>query len=415
LQSIARPGQIAAMSLSASIRISQAPLLAFAGLGVFWGAFAAQVPVIKAGLGATDGAFGLALLCAAIGALLAMWVAPRFDLAVGARAMQVGAILIALAFLLPGIAPSLPVFGLAMFFCGASSGMLDVVMNARVTRLEALHSTGLMSLNHAVFSFAYAGSAFLTGWVREAGAVPGVVFACIGAGVALMSLRMVTAAPVETEDTTVSSGGGYLGVAIWTGLITLVAFQTEQSTESWSALHIERTFGGGAAEGAFGPTLLGLTMGAGRLAGHFATPRGRERISILCAALITSAGTALVATASTQTMAYLGFAILGLGVSVIAPLAIALAGQIVRPKDRALAVSRSVMVGYVGFFIGPPTMGFISEAFGLRASYGVIAALMLLSPLCLLPLRGRRDVSAGRPAGTELGASPATRLQTPSE
>jgi hypothetical protein len=96
--------------------------------------------------------------------------------------------------------------------------MLDVVMNARVTRLEALHSTGLMSLNHAVFSFAYAGSAFLTGWVREAGAVPGVVFACIGAGVALMSLRMVTAAPVETEDTTVSSGGGYLGVAIWTGL-----------------------------------------------------------------------------------------------------------------------------------------------------------------------------------------------------
>jgi MFS family permease len=95
-------------------------------------------------------------------------------------------------------------------------------------------------------------------------------------------------------------------------------------------------------------------------------------------------------------VAYLGFAILGFGVSVAAPLALALAGQMVRPRDRALAVSRVAVIGYLGFFIGPPTMGFVSEAVGLRASFGLIAVLMFSVPLLLLPLRA---VSAPLPSG----------------
>ena len=375
------------MTLSRSVSLSFAPLLAFAGLGLFWGAIAAQVPLLKAGIGVDDGAFGLALLCGAVGALGAMYVAPLLDMRLGARAIQICAVLVALAFLFPGLAPTLPLFGLAMFFCGGSSGLLDVIMNARLSRIEAEHDTGLMSLNHAVYSFAYAGAALASGLLRDAGVAPFQVFVFVGVLMVALSFGMVTAAPVSTLDDDPAGRGGYLAVAIWTGLITMIAFMTEQSTESWSALHIERTLGGSATEGALGPTLLGLTMGIGRLAGHYATPRGREGVSILFAALVTAVGTGLVAVAPTQTLAYVGFAILGFGVSVIAPLAIALAGRSVRPRDRALAVSRTVMVGYVGFFIGPPMMGFISEATSLRGSYGVMAALMLASPLCLLALR----------------------------
>ncbi len=381
-------GQIAAMSIRTAIALSRAPLPAFAAVGIYWGAFAAQVPDLKATIGAADGAFGLALLCGATGAVTAMWLAPRFVARFGARAMQTAALLMALAFLLPGLASGWWFFAVAMFLCAGSSGVLDVVMNARLSQIEARANTGLMNLNHAMFSFAYAASALTAGAAREVGIAPFWVFAALGIVTCVLTTRMhVPPDDTGPDDEPLPVGPGLRKVVFWAGLITLAGFMTENATEAWSALHIERTLGGRAAEGALGPAILGLTMGIGRLMGHFATPRGRERKTIVAAALVSALGAGVAATAPSPMVAYFGFAILGLGVSVTAPLAFAIVGQMVRARDRALAISRTAVLGYFGFFIGPPLMGFVSEGFGLRASFAVIAVLMLAMPLLLLPLR----------------------------
>jgi MFS family permease len=385
------------MSMLRSLALSRAPLPAFAVIGIYWGAFAAQVPDIKAGVSATDAAFGLALLCGAVGAVIAMWMAPRFDRIFGARTMQVAALGIAVAFLLPGLAPTLPLFALSMALCGAFTGLLDVVMNARVSMIEARRNVGLMNLNHAGFSFAYAVSAVVAGVAREAGVPPPVVFLALGiVTLGLVPLmRMALEHPPGDGSEAAPGGHGFWRVVAFAGIITLAAFMAENATEAWSALHIERTLGGRAAEGALGPAVLGLTMGIGRLLGHLVTRRGSESATIVAAALVAGVGAAIAATAGSPGAAYLGFGILGFGVSVIAPLAFALVGRMVRPQDRALAISRTAVIGYFGFFIGPPAMGFIAETVGLRGSFGVIALLMLSVPLFLLPLRGARPVSGG--------------------
>lgn len=392
------PGQIASMPLRRALAQCRATLPAFAVVGIYWGAFAAQVPDLKSGIGAEDGAFGLALLCGATGAVTAMWAAPRFDAAAGARAMQLAAAAVALAFLLPALAPTILLFALAMFLAAGATGLLDVVMNARLSQIEARHDRVLMNLNHAAFSFAYAASAVVAGAAREAGVAPAFVFLGLGA-VTLALLPLLRLAPDAPgpEDEPHPEGPGFRRVVLWAGLITLVAFMAENATEAWSALHIERTLGGRAAEGALGPAILGLTMGIGRLAGHFVTPRGREGAVILAAAIVSGTGAAIAARAASPAVAYLGFATLGFGVSVIAPLALALAGRMVRSRDRALAISRTTVIGYLGFFIGPPVMGFVSEALGLRASFGVIAVLTLCVPLLLLPLRASQTVPASAP------------------
>ena len=392
------PGQIASMSLLRALAQSRATLPAFAVVGIYWGAFAAQVPDLKAGIGAEDGAFGLALLCGATGAVTAMWLAPGLDATAGARALQLAAAAVALAFLLPALAPTVLLFALAMFLAAGATGLLDVVMNARLSQIEARHDRGLMNLNHATFSFAYAASALAAGAAREAGIAPALVFLGLGAVTCALVplLRLAPDAP-GSEDEPHPEGPGFRRVVLWAGLITLVAFMAENATEAWSALHIERTLGGRAAEGALGPTILGLTMGIGRLAGHFVTPRGRERAVILVAALVSGTGAAIAARAGDPAAAYLGFAILGFGISVIAPLALALAGRMVRARDRALAISRTTVIGYLGFFIGPPTMGFVSEALGLRASFGLIALLMICAPLLLWPLRAAPAAPASAP------------------
>ena len=148
---------------ASDFRDSAPMTVAFVAEGLCWGSFAAQVPVLKAQIGASDSQFGTAMLVAALGAVTAMWLAPRVERSLGAPAMAILGLGMALFFLLPGLLGSVVLFALAMMMASVFSGTLDVVMNARVSVMEASVGRSLMGYHHGVFSVAYALSAFMTG------------------------------------------------------------------------------------------------------------------------------------------------------------------------------------------------------------------------------------------------------------
>ncbi len=375
------------MSILNALSVSRRPAAAFVVIGLFWGCFAAHVPVLKAQLGASDALFGVLLLGSATGLVSAMWVAPRADRLLGARSMQVGVVLLSLVWLLPGTITVPLVFAVTMALVGLASGLLDVVMNARVSELEAEHDRPLMNANHAMFSAAYAVGALLTANTREMGIPPAYVFAGLGV-VSVVMARFMRMEPVH-----VSAEDGYTGgYPIWPialcGAIVLVAFMSEAASEAWSALHVERTLGGGAAEGALGPAMLGFTMAIGRFSGQVVAARLREVTVVMGAAVLSAIGAVVAAMAPTPLVAYVGFGILGLGVSVIGPMGLALVGKLVAPHLRTEAISRVAVIGFSGFFFAPMLVGFMSEAFGLRIAFVAVAILLLLAvPLALSAAR----------------------------
>ncbi|WP_226780409.1 MFS transporter [Oceaniglobus trochenteri] len=383
------------MTVRSALRLSRSPALAFAGMGAMWGSFAAFVPVLKAGLGAGDGLFGLALLCSAIGLVMSMWLAPLADARLGRWAMPIASALLSVSFLLPGTADTVLAFALSMACVGMASGLTDVVMNARVSELEARHDRSLMNLNHSMFSFAYAASAVVTGIAREAGLAPVTVFAGIGAIALIGTLWMRMDVEIVPEEDEHSRRAFPTSIVVWGGGIVLIAFLAENAAEGWSALHIERTLGGGAAEGAFGPAMLGLTMGIGRFSGQLIADRLRESTVIRWSAVLSALGGFLAAGAVNLPMAYLGFALYGLGVSVLAPMGLALVGRRVSPAHRTKAISRTAVVGFLGFFVGPPVMGLLSEAFSLRVSFAIVSLLLIAILAMLLPLRRSEGQVAG--------------------
>ncbi|PJI85063.1 MFS transporter [Yoonia maricola] len=375
------------MSILTALCVSRRPATAFVVVGMFWGCFAAYVPVIKGQLGASDALFGTLLLGSATGLVSAMWLAPRADRILGARGMQVGAAMLAVAWLLPGQITVPLVFASAMAFVGLASGLLDVVMNARVSELEAKHNRPLMNANHAMFSVAYACGALCVGFTREAGLPPTPVFAGIGALVLCMLPLM------RMDVSFVEAAEGYEGrYPLWPivlcGAIVLVAFMSEATVEAWSALHVERTLGGGAAEGALGPAMLGITMAIGRFSGQAVAERIREVPLVVAASVISAMGAAIAALAPSPLFAYLGFGILGLGVSVIGPIGLALVGKLVAPHLRTEAISRTAVIGFSGFFFAPMLMGLLSDAFGLRMAFLAVAVLLLsVLPLAVMARR----------------------------
>ncbi len=110
------------MSILNALSLSRRPATAFVVIGMFWGCFAAYVPVIKAQLGASDALFGALLLGSATGLVSSMWLAPRADRILGSRAMQVGAALLAFAWLFPGQMTVPLVFALSMALVGIGVG-----------------------------------------------------------------------------------------------------------------------------------------------------------------------------------------------------------------------------------------------------------------------------------------------------
>ncbi len=379
-----------------AFRICRAPVLPFMMMGAGWGTFAAYVPEIKAGLGAGDGLFGLLLLCSSLGLLSAMWLAPILDRAFGARALPIAAACLALSFTPLGLAGSVPFFAMTMVLMGASSGLCDVVMNARVAELEAKHDRSLMNFNHAMFSFTYAVFALICSFTRDAGLPPIAVLASVTV-LGLMIAPLTSGKIPVAED---ESGGAGVpgGLILWGGLIVLIAFMIENAMEAWSALHIERTLGGVPAMGALGPMVLGLTMGIGRMSGHVVAGRWRDGPVLVTGAVLSAAGLAVAAAAPSPGVAYLGFGLSGLGVSVIAPIALGLVGRSATSDARTTAIARASVIGFMGFFLGPAFMGGVSELFGLRAALGILAVALLLVPVMLHFMRSASSGPRNPPA-----------------
>jgi MFS family permease len=369
------------MPVLAALSLSRRPMLGFIGMGMLWGSFAASVPVLKAQTGADDALFGILLLGSPLGLLATMWLAPAFDRRLGALSLPVAALALAVSYLLPGLAGGAVLFFGAMVALGLTSGTVDIVVNARVSEMEAAHGVSLMNANHGMFSVAYAVSAVATGMAREAGLGPAAIFAGLAGLVALSALWMrmpVAAAPAEDGQPVARLPGGVVWLC---GGIVLAAFFVEAVVESWSALHVERTLGGSPAEGALGPAILGLTMAVGRFSGQAVAGRVADRVIIAWGAAIACAGALVAAAAPLPLIAYLGFGLMGVGMSVVGPLGLALVGRLVPPAHRTTAVARVNVIGFAAFFLAPMVMGQVSDAAGLRAAFVAVGVLALAAPL----------------------------------
>jgi MFS family permease len=364
---------------------------AFAAMGVLWGTFAAVLPDLKAMLGVDEAQLGLLIFCTPIAAISAMLAAPAFGAAMGRVALPLSVVLMALAFALPGQASVWWLFPVAMACAGAATGLTDVLMNARVAAIETQRGLHLMNLAHAAYSFGYAGGAVLTGVLRGAGWGPDWVMGTMAAlGVACAVLTVERDGRIEglrkpKDGTAVPLGW----VPVIGGGIVLIAFMTENAAENWSALHIEKTLGGSPEEGALGPAMLALTMGFARLGGQSLSGRVNPFTLLRLGAVVAAAGALGVALAPSPLVAYAGFFVMGIGASVLAPTAFSLVGQLSASDARARAVARATLLGYFGYFFGPPLLGVLAGTFGLRFAF-VWAACLVAMVFVLAPILKRQ-------------------------
>jgi hypothetical protein len=368
----------------------------FAAFGAFWGAWGAVLPAVQDHARVSDGQLGVALLCIGAGALLSMrlagsvldrWGAPALPAALGAFAA---------AALLPGLATSAGALCAALLVLGATSGAVDVAINAEGVRSEAASARPVLSLAHGTFSACVVVGSLATGALRAAGAGPELVLALVGAVVAAVALGLLFA----------PAAGGGIGrpdaslrhiprALLVLGALCALAFFVENAWQSWGAVHMESDLDASPALGALAPALFAGSAAAARFGGHGLAGRVAETTLLRGGALLGAAGTLLAALAPVAGLALVGVALAGGGISICAPILFSLAGRGADEAVRGAAVSIVTTIAYLGFLVGPAAVGLLAEATTLTASLACVAAVALLLA-ALSPAAGR----AGRaPAG----------------
>jgi MFS family permease len=378
-----------------------APLYAcFAGLGIFWGAWAALLPDMKVQVQASDGELGLALLFAGAGSLPAMALAGRAWRRLGWWLMPLTGVLFGLAVLGPILATSPLTLAVALVVLGAASGALDVSMNAAVSDLEAGKGERLFFGAHATFSLAVLVSAVATGFAREQGAEPAHVLAIVSVLILAATANAYRiAAAGQRQHATLAygdGGGGSFGstLVILAGL-GIIAFMIDDSLQSWSAIQVERTLGAGPALGGAAPGIFAGAMFVGRALGQRLGGRFTDRMLVVAGALAAGTGAIALAFAPTPAIALAGVALAGLGVSPVAPALFARAGRLARPSERGAAIARMTIVAYLGFLIGPALVGWVSQVTSLPVAISLLAFLALgMAAIAAVALRGRELADA---------------------
>ncbi|AJE46058.1 MFS transporter [Celeribacter indicus] len=369
-------------ALPETLALSRASFAALGTMGAIWGAFAAMVPELKAQAGASDAQFGTALLGSAAGGMVAMLLAPRLLARLGRATLPVLGLAALLASQLPLLATRPAALFPVLACMGLALASLDVCTNLRLAHLEARHGRHLMNMNHAAYSLCLGLAALAVAALRRAGWGVADLLPVLGA--VLLPVVLLTIEPRAAFAEEAGSDAGTPPASLpWAAILPValmlfVAFLSENAIESWSALFLERELGAMAGAGGFGPSTLGFTMAAFRLAGHLSTRRFGEARTLFWSGVSGMCGALVLALSPTEPVALAGICLTAVGMAVVVPTATSLLGKRVHRRQRDLAISRAWLIGFTGFFVGPTAIGLISELHGLRVAFLAVAGLIFL-------------------------------------
>jgi len=339
---------------------------------------------IQHAMGIEEGALGFGLIGAAAGTLISLSLAgPLLERVGYRRAILMLIPLLSLGYAISVLATGPLAFFLLLLPVGLVIGGIEIILNLEADRTEHMIGHRIMNRAHAFWSFGFFSSGIASAAIAQTGLdfrvhlflmVPVVV-----AGVALL-LGRFDPAPHRTGGSTDETKGfatPTLAIMILV-VVTLSAMIMEGAGIDWSAIYMRDEFAVTPFVAGFAVALGAFTQAATRF---FADPFvERYSPTVVSRVLlgVLGIGAVLVFFATADWMALLGFGLMGVGTSVIFPLAMSAAAQ---RTDRPAAtnVASLAQTSFVAFLLGPPLLGYIAEHFGIRWSFGLGIPLVVLS------------------------------------
>ncbi len=368
-------------SLSEKKRIRSGVFAFYFAQGICFASWASRIPDIKNYMNMDDASWGNILLMLPIGQILGMALSGFLISKLGSRKVLLIALpCYSLCLIAIGLSPSPLLLVTSLILFGFFGNFCNISVNTQGIIVENIYNKSIMSSFHGGWSVAgFVGSLFGLLLVNL-GLEPYQHFILILFIVVIFmvinykylqpdmkprEVKISVDSPVEKKKNKPENFLFFLGITAFCGMAS------EGAMFDWSSIYFEKIVKAPENIAPLGFAAFMVMMASGRFFADAATRKwGRLRIVQISGILI-SFGLFLAVIFPHIIVTTIAFMIIGLGVSSIIPVIYSLAGQKTKiPTGMALTIVSSI--GFIGFLLGPPIIGYISHASNLRYSYALI-------------------------------------------
>lgn len=350
--------------------------------GITFASWACRIPDIQARLGLSDGALGGVLFALPVGQLLAMMLSGYLVTKLGSKTtLAVGALLYPAGLVILGSVQELwQLFGALVLF-GIFGNLSNISVNTQGVGVERLYRRSIMASFHGLWSLAGFFGGIIGAIMVKLDVTPLLHFSIIY----LITFTLLVAARKfvvprdarpEAAATQKKSFVKPDAFILTLGLIAFACMICEGTMFDWSGIYFEKVVQPGKDLTRLGYIAFMSTMAGGRFISDYFVTRFGIKLILQMSGIIILAGMLMAVVFPNLIVATLGFLLVGIGTSSVVPLVYSLAGKSTKIAP-GIALAMVSSIGFLGFLLGPPIIGFIAELSNLRVSFAFIAVLGL--------------------------------------
>ena len=370
--------------------------------GLVFASWASRIPDIKTALGLSDAALGTVLLAIPIGQLCTLPLSGYLVNRLGSRkVLSIAALYYPAMLVLLRLMDSMWHLWLALFLFGMGANLCNIAINTQGVGVERLYGRSIMATFHGLWSIAGFIGGLISTWMVGFDINPFPHF-CIIFGICAINLfimgRMTLPRDVIPATKKEDNGGKFIKPNKYIILLGVIAFGNmacEGTMFDWSGVYFETIINPPKELVRLGYIACMCTMATGRfIADRFVTRFGAIPV-IRTSGIIISTGLFMAVIFPHLVTATIGFMLVGFGISSIVPICYSLAGKsaTMRPGPALASVST---IGFLGFLLGPPLIGFVAHASSLRWSFAIIACIGLLNTIIGPKLRTQMSLNENK-------------------
>lgn len=346
--------------------------------GLSFATWASRIPTIKTFFSLNDAELGTILLAMPISSLIGLpisgWLVSKFD---SRHPLVVSFVLYLFSLIAIGYIQSVLLLIIAIGFFSFFMRIINISMNTQALILQRKFDKRIVGAFHGLWSTGgLFGVAFSTLMVKFNISIANHLL-----GVSLFSLIIILIAYQFTIRNDKSSTGNKLIFGkpdlfiLYLGLIIFLAAICEGGMFDWSGVYFkeiikEKVF-------TYGYLSFMTCMALSRFySDKLIQQIGAKRTYVFSSTVITL-GILVAIVFPYFWSALLGFCLVGFGTAAIFPMTFALAGTS-KKYSPGMAISIISTYGILGMFIGPPLIGYLAHAFGLKYAFFIFVAVGLL-------------------------------------
>jgi MFS family permease len=346
--------------------------------GICFSSWASRIPDIKMQLGLNDGAFGGLLFFLPIGSFLGIPISGSLTAKHGSKKIvTIAAIIYPIALISLGYSSNITQLAICLFIFGMAGNLFNVSVNTQAANLSKHFDKSITSTFHGFWSLAGFTGGLLGGFFVAKQISPLQQFITVASlGWVFLFFSRKYLLPGETNTQPVSKMWNKPSpLLLQFGLVALSNMICEGMMFDWSGVYFQKVVKVNEQFRTLGYISFMACMTTGRMFADSLINYWGARKQLMLSGLIVTLGLVIAVSYPNILVSSIGFMFVGFGVSSVIPTIYGTVGKSAAPGRASIDLASVSSIGFFGFLIGPPIIGFISQAVGLRWAFLIISLL----------------------------------------